>query len=199
LISLIPAYFPPISHWKYILNKNCHWNIYSYYQKQTLSNRTYIHGANGILMLSVPIMHSGKNIRRSFNKIEIENNHDWKKNHFKSIKTAYESSPYYEYYESQLKDHFNQNFKQLFKLNLSSIKLIFDCLKLEFLDKKTEHIKKNTNDLSNLTNIKISSQITPKYIQLFEEKNGFINDLSILDLLFNCGPNTLDYIKMADL
>lgn len=122
-----------------------------------------------------------------------------KKNHFKSIKTAYESSPYYEYYESQLKDHFNQNFKQLFKLNLSSIKLIFDCLKLEFLDKKTEHIKKNTNDLSNLTNIKISSQITPKYIQLFEEKNGFINDLSILDLLFNCGPNTLDYIKMADL
>ena len=94
MVSLIPSYFPPISHWKYIINNKCYWNTESFYQKQTLRNRTYIHGANGILMLSVPVKHSGKNIKRKFNDILVENNQDWKKNHFKSIKTAYQSSPY---------------------------------------------------------------------------------------------------------
>lgn len=79
MVSLIPSYFPPISHWKYIINNKCYWDIESFYQKQTLRNRTYIHAANGILMLSVPIKHSGKNIRRKFNDVLIENNQDWKK------------------------------------------------------------------------------------------------------------------------
>ena len=194
MFSLIPSYFPPISHWKYIIDKDCNWNIYSSFQKQTLTNRTYIHGANGILMLSVPIKHTNKKRKKRLSEIEIENNHDWTKNHFKSIKIAYQSSPYYEFYESKLIDHFSSDFKQLFKLNLSSIKFVFDCLKLEYKPKKTEFRKINFKDLSVLTNIKRSTNINTKYTQLFEEKNGFLYDLSILDLLFNCGPNTLDYI-----
>ena len=84
--------------------------------------------------------------------------------------------------------------ERFFKLNLSSIKFVFDCLKLEYKPKKTEFRKINFKDLSVLTNVKRSNNINTKYTQLFEEKNGFLYDLSILDLLFNCGPNTLDYI-----
>ena len=195
MVSLIPSYFPPISHWKYIINNKCYWDIESFYQKQTLRNRTYIHAANGILMLSVPVKHSGKNIRRKFSDVLIENNQDWKKNHFKSIKIAYQSSPYYEFYENKLIDFFKQNNNQLYKLNLSSIHLVLNCLKLKY-DEITDISKfKTINDLNFLTNVKRSTEKNTKYIQTFEEKNGFINDLSILDLLFNCGPNSLDYIK----
>jgi hypothetical protein len=195
LVSLIPSYFPPISHWKYIINNKCYWNKESFYQKQTLRNRTYIHGANGILMLSVPVKHSGKNIKRKFNDILVENNQDWKKNHFKSIKTAYQSSPYYEFYENKIIDFFNQDTNQLYKLNLSSINLVLDCLKLECFEINDISKFKTINDLNFLTNVKRSTEENTKYIQTFEEKNGFINDLSILDLLFNCGPNSLDYIQ----
>ncbi len=195
MVSLIPSYFPPISHWKYIINNKCYWNTESFYQKQTLRNRTYIHGANGILMLSVPVKHSGKNIKRKFNDILVENNQDWKKNHFKSIKTAYQSSPYYEFYENKIIDFFNQDTNQLYKLNLSSINLVLDCLKLECFEINDISKFKTINDLNFLTNVKRSREENTKYIQTFEEKNGFINDLSILDLLFNCGPNSLDYIQ----
>ena len=107
MITLIPAYFPPISHWKHIL-KNCSWDLDSFYKKQTLRNRTYIHGANGLLMLSVPVKHTGTGKKRKFNEIEIENDQGWKRKHFKSIKIAYQSSPYYEYYESYLIELFNK-------------------------------------------------------------------------------------------
>ena len=195
MVSLIPSYFPPISHWKYIINNKCYWNTESFYQKQTLRNRTYIHGANGILMLSVPVKHSGKNIKRKFNDILVENNQDWKKNHFKSIKTAYQSSPYYEFYENKIIDFFNQDTNQLYKLNLSSINLVLNCLKLECFEINDISKFKTIKDLNFLTNVKRSTEENTKYIQTFEEKNGFINDLSILDLLFNCGPNSLDYIQ----
>ena len=64
-------------------------------KKHSFLNRTYIHSANGNLMLSVPIKHSKKNLKRKFSDIEIDNEQDWMKNHFKSIKISYQSSPYY--------------------------------------------------------------------------------------------------------
>ena len=193
MTTLIPAYFPPISHWKYIL-KNCSWDIDSFYKKQTLRNRTYIHGANGLLMLTVPIKHVRTGKKRNFNEIEIENDHGWKKNHFKSIKIAYQSSPYYEYYESHLIELFNKDFKKLVNLNLASIELISKCLNLELKNRVLKINSRINNSYFEITDAKRSIEKNKKYIQTFEEKNGFIYDLSILDLLFNCGPQSSDFL-----
>ena len=75
---LEPTYFPPVSHWKYIKSPNLIWSIKSRYNKQTLTNRTYIDSANGELMLTVPIKHSGNNEPRLYSDIKIDMNSNWK-------------------------------------------------------------------------------------------------------------------------
>jgi hypothetical protein len=145
-------------------------------------------------MLTVPIKHIRTGKKKFFNEIEIENDHGWKKNHFKSIKIAYQSSPYYEYYESHLIELFNKDFKKLFNLNLASIELISKCLNLELKNRVLKINSRINNSYPEITDTKRSREKNKKYIQTFQEKNGFIYDLSVLDLLFNCGPESLDFL-----
>ena len=169
-----------------------------YYQKQTLRNRTYIHGANGKLLLSIPIRHLGKTGHQYYNKVEIENSFEWQKQHWKSIQSAYRSSPYFEFYEDDISIFYKNKFSLLYVFNKAYFKLL---LKLLGWNPEVHY----TESYENLTNAKdIRSQIEKKevnntlilkYTQVFEGKNGFIPNLSILDLLFNEGPNTLSLLK----
>lgn len=169
-----------------------------YYQKQTLRNRTYIHGANGKLLLSIPIRHLGKTGHQYYNEVEIENSFEWQKQHWKSIQSAYRSSPYFEFYEDDISIFYKNKFSLLYVFNKAYFKLL---LKLLGWNPEVHY----TESYENLTNAKdIRSQIEKKevnntlrlkYTQVFEGKNGFIPNLSILDLLFNEGPNTLSSLK----
>ena len=198
MVRLIePTYFPPISHWKFIKSKDLLWSINSRYNKQTLTNRTYIDSANGELMLTVPIKHSGKNQPRVFSDIKLDLSSDWKKNHFKSIKICYQSSPFYEFYEDDIISFFNLDFENLYDLNLKSIKMVCNWLKIEMpediYNKKNKYDYK-IQDLTHMSNCKRTSYFKQKkYNQTFETNNGFINDLSVIDLIFNCGPNSINY------
>ena len=198
MVRLIePTYFPPISHWKFIKSKDLLWSINSRYNKQTLTNRTYIDSANGELMLTVPIKHSGKNQPRVLSDIKLDLSSDWKKNHFKSIKICYQSSPFYEFYEDDIISFFNLDYENLYDLNLKSIKMVCNWLKIkmpeDIYNKKNKYDYK-IQDLTHLSNCKRTSYLKQKkYNQTFETKNGFINNLSVIDLIFNCGPNSIDY------
>ena len=198
MVRLIePTYFPPISHWKFIKSKDLLWSINSRYNKQTLTNRTYIDSANGELMLTVPIKHSGKNQPRVLSDIKLDLSSDWKKNHFKSIKICYQSSPFYEFYEDDIISFFNLDFENLYDLNFKSIKMVCNWLKIkmpeDIYNKKNKYDYK-IQDLTHLSNCKRTSYLKQKkYNQTFETKNGFINNLSVIDLIFNCGPNSIDY------
>ena len=195
---LLPTYFPSLLFWKIILKNNFFWMKNSYYKKQTLRNRMFIHGANGKLMLSIPIRHSGINQKRFYDDISIDSSSDWKKNHFKSIKIAYQSSPYFEFYEEDLKNFYQIETSNLYNFNLKSVELVLKWLEMSTNNRTIDfniEIYKQSKNIKEIDNREIKKKSNIKYIQTFEDKNGFIDGLSILDMIFNCGPKTKDYIK----
>ncbi len=195
---LLPTYFPSLLFWKIILKNNFFWMKNSYYKKQTLRNRMFIHGANGKLMLSIPIRHSGINQKRFYDDISIDSSSDWKKNHFKSIKIAYQSSPYFEFYEEDLKNFYQVETSNLYNFNLKSVELVLKWLEIGTNNRNIDfniEIYKQSKNVKEIDNREIKKKSNIKYIQTFEDKNGFIDGLSILDMIFNCGPKTKDYIK----
>ena len=195
---LLPTYFPSLLFWKIILKNNFFWMKNSYYKKQTLRNRMFIHGANGKLMLSIPIRHSGINQKRFYDDVSIDLSSDWKKNHFKSIKIAYQSSPYFEFYEEDLKNFYQVETSNLYNFNLKSVELVLKWLEMDTKNRTIDfniEIYKQSKNIKEIDNREIKKKSNIKYIQTFEDKNGFIDGLSILDMIFNCGPKTTDYIK----
>lgn len=191
---LEPTYFPPISHWKHISSNNLQWSINSRYNKQTLTNRTYIDSSNGELMLTVPIKHSGKNVPRKFSEIKIDNSSNWKKTHYKSIKICYQSSPFFEFYEDDISFFYESDYEYLHQLNFASINLVCKWINLEMPKENFNVQEKEFINLIYLSNTKRTRELLEKkYTQTFQVSNGFINDLSILDLIFNCGPDSKNY------
>ena len=194
-----PTYFPNILFFSKILNHNrIFFEINDNYIKQSLRNRTLIYHANGVLKLSVPVKYSSRK-NRKFKDIEICNDTNWQKKHFKSIKFAYQSSPYFEFYENSFEKIFKKKEKFLLDINLKSIALLFELIdrKLEytFTEKYYEIYNGYTNsrEISNF-NFSDKSLSFKKYTQVFETKFGFKENLSMLDLLFNYGPNYYNFL-----
>ena len=171
---------------------------YDYYQKQTLRNRTYIHGPNGKLMLSIPIKHLGKIGHQYYQTVEIENSCTWQKQHWKSIQSAYRSSPYFEFYEDDLAVLYKTKFSSLYAFNKAYFELLLKLLGWEPTVQYTESyetIPAATDIRAQIEQKNSKTDLVLKYTQVFEDKNGFIPNLSIIDLLFNEGPNTLTLLK----
>jgi len=169
------------------------------YQKQTYRNRTYIYGANGKLLLTIPIKHIGKEGRQLYKDVKIENDFEWQTLHWKSLETAYRTSPFFEYYEDELVHLFEKKKTFLLDFNYECMQTMHNCLQIESgFTKTTEYIKtpENSVDLRTLvTAKKEKSYDFDTYIQVFSEKHGFLPNLSILDLLFNEGTNALTYLE----
>jgi len=195
---LLPAfYLPPISWFTVFLDENFDVILEQYenFPKQTYRNRTNIYGANGKLSLIIPIHHNGK---RAMKDIEVSDAENWRALHWKSIKNAYQSSPYFEYYEDQLKSIFENEEKSLLKFNLNALRCIQKILKTE----KAYLLNSEYSEHSEATDFrKEFSAKSPKeygfeeYYQTFSDKLGFIENLSVLDLICNKGPEATTYIS----
>lgn len=167
------------------------------FQKQTNRNRAYIYSPNGIQLLNIPVKHS-KTPHQKTKDILIENDFDWQKQHFKSLEAAYRSSPFFEFFEDDLIPVFEKKHTFLMDLNLEIFDILKKCLrlKLEF-EPTTEYFHEAANyaDFRYLANGKKDPNGFEKYPQVFDDKHGFINNLSVLDLLFNEGKFAIDYLK----
>jgi len=198
MILLQPTYFSPIVQYVGIAKSNeILFEVEDNYQKQTYRNRCYINTANGKHLLNVPIQHN-KGVKQKTRDIKIDYKDGWQKMQLKTLETAYSSSPFFEFYIDDLIPIFKKQTPFLLDLNLKCHDFIMDALQLELITSKTLEYFKEVDfvDTRNLAIAKGSKQYElDRYIQVFEEKNGFISNLSILDLLFMEGPNTLNYLE----
>ena len=171
------------------------------FQKQTNRNRMYIYSPNGIQLLNIPVKHS-KEAHQKTKDVKLETAFDWQKQHFKSLEAAYRTSPFFEYYEDTLSPIFTKKHTFLMDLNFQTIEIVSKCLGLKFDSQKTIEYFHEANDFADfrpLANGKKDLNQFEPYTQVFVEKHGYINNLSILDLLFNEGRFALDYLKNQQL
>lgn len=195
---LMPVfYLPPIEWFSEFLNEENEvvFEQFENFPKQTYRNRANIYGANGKLSLIIPIRHTGM---REMKDIEISYAEDWQKLHWKSIKTAYQSTPYFEFYEDRLFKIYETEEKSLLKFNLRALEIILNILKTEKAYSLNQEYLKNPGmkDFREAFSAKEESEkIFGDYWQPFSEKYGFIKNLSVLDLICNKGPESSTYIK----
>ena len=195
----IPTYFSPISQYVALFqNDEIIFEVEDNYQKQTYRNRCNIYSANGKLQLNIPIVHSKKETRQKTKDIRIDQSERWQQLHLRSIQTAYRSSPYFEFYVDDLLPLYEGNQKFLQDFNLKCHAFLMDALQEDIAYIKTNEyeVSPKIKDMRFLANArKEASYNLDKYTQVFDDRFGFIPNLSILDLLFMEGPNAVTYLQ----
>lgn len=170
---------------------------HEHFIKKSIRNRCDIMNTNGRLSLSIPVNRKTKT-KTKISKIKISYAENWQKSHWKSIVSSYNSSPFFEYYKDKLKPYFLKEEEYLIDFNNNLQKEILALLKIKFKLTYNSIYKRTGNftDLRDNNSIKIN---TIRYDQVFMEKHKFINNLSIIDLLFNMGPESLDYLHQLQI
>jgi len=206
-ILISTAYLPPISWMAVVIQSHgTGIEIHETYPKQTFRNRCIIATSTGKLSLSVPVMKINGNHTKT-GEILIDNSKKWQQLHWRSIVTAYNKSPYFLYYRDLFEPVYKKDFELLVDLN-SELCAIF----LKELNVSTANLFSTSEYQSEGGFIDLRNSFSPKenlyqalttnlprYIQVFEENTGFSPDLSIIDLLFNVGPETLAYLSKIKL
>ena len=202
-ILIHPAYFPSIAQMVAVAKADeLIFEIHDNYQKQSYRNRTYIAHSNGRLLLNVPIKHTKDGTRQKTKVVTIENSFPWQTQHWKSLQSAYRTSPFFEFYEDDIAPIFNTPVKQLMELNFSIFKLLCELLGLDkTFDTSSEYlIDPPQSDLRYLVEAKKQKNyLLSSYTQVMEADHGFLPNLSVLDLLFNEGPNALAYLESQEI
>lgn len=190
-----PFYFPPIACFQALISHDVQLEWADHYRKQSYRNRCYIYGANGLLALRVPVSHEGER-KGSARKIAYDTN--WQRQHWRSLESAYLRAPYFEFYEDALRPLYERKEKFLYDLNLKALEIVYSLLGIDFSFKKVLGYEESPDDVVDFRSI-----FDPKYrdtgdftayIQVFETKHGFLPNLSILDLLFCMGPESIAYL-----
>ena len=198
-IIVHPTYFPSIVQMAAMVqSKEVVFEMDDNYQKQSYRSRTYIAHSNGILLLNIPVKHIKDGKKNKTKVTIIENSFPWQLQHWKSLESAYRTSPYFEFYEDELKPIFFKPTDSLFHFNLEVLDLIFELLDLRIKYTFTAEYFKNPSqqDLRYLVNPKLKIDFKlDTYFQVLTKQDEFLPNLSILDLLFNEGPNAVIYLE----
>ena len=155
-----------------------------------------IYSANGLLQLIIPVDHKDL-YRIPIHEVTISNNSPWNKIHWRSIESAYRKSPYFEYFEAELKPCFDSPAEKLFDFNFSLTEKIFSLMRIPFNYGFTSAYEKNVDGSSDYRTSIMSHERDhklPRYQQVFSDRHDFISDLSIIDLLFNKGMESKKYL-----
>jgi len=203
-LLLNTAYLAPIDYYSQILHaEDVYIEANENYLKQSYRNRCEIYGANGKLPLSIPIVKvSGS--KMPIRDVRIDNSTSWKRIHLTSIESAYRSSPFYEYYSEEIFTIISNSYNFLFDLNFILLTTILSLIEIN----KDINLTKSYTYMDEFEGLDSREYFHPKhqrrlskdhsdninYHQVFKEKHGFISGLSIVDLIFNKGPESEEYL-----
>ncbi|MCL2596595.1 MAG: WbqC family protein [Paludibacter sp.] len=195
------AYLPPIDYVMQLLRcKKIVFEINEFYIKQTYRNRCKILTANGMMDLSIPV-EKPNGAKTLMKDVCIANSENWQTIHWRAIESAYSNSPSFEYYQDDFLPFFTKKYNFLFDYNLKLLQKIFELLEIDFLNfsfTETFYENQNNENISDFRNIfnpkKENESSYLPYYQVFTEKFGFVKNLSIIDLLFNLGNQSTEYV-----
>ncbi len=198
--------FPPIDFFIKGMSVQTVWlEAQENYSKGSFRNRYHIASPNGVQRLSIPLK-GGKHQQQPIREVMIDNTDSWATLHWRAIKTAYGRAPFFIHYETKIKALFEEPVDLLWEWNLRSLNLCLDLLGITLNLKNTSTFVHQTNDTIN----DCRNLISPKqedstqypdfrYPQVFEDRHGFLPNLSILDILFCQGPQATINLQKAAL
>jgi len=188
--------FPRISWWAAVMGADTViFDTTEHFQKMTDRNKYHISGANNSNKLSVPLV-NGRDQRAPMHEIRIHNEERWQVQHWRTIVSVYRRTPYFEHYEDSLRLLFEDEFTHLVDFNRASIQWVKRQLKLKFEEQEaTVFTKEYPPDIMDIRFLRPAHREFSRYHQIFEDRIGFLSDLSILDLLFSLGPGAINYLR----
>ena len=168
-----------------------------HFQKMSDRNRYEISGANNGIKLSVPLV-NGRNQRVAMKEVRIFNDTRWQVQHWRTLVSVYKRTPFFDHYADSLQPLFETQFSFLTDYNSAALHWVKQQLKIRFEEKETDtYLKEYPQEIIDLRPDKpIAQHQFPKYYQVFEDRIGFLPNLSILDLLFSEGPNAVSILKL---
>jgi hypothetical protein len=192
-------YLPPV---EYFVNLNTYKpdiliEREEHFPKQTYRNRADIYSPDGKLSLVVPVMKGSKN-HTKIKDVKISYDFNWQRLHWMGLQACYRRSAYFEYYEDDFAPFYEKKYDYLFEYNEQLLHFVLKAIKMPLTLNYTETYEEKYPSLTDFR-----SSVTPKkesdleqkpYFQVFEDRKGFLKNLSIVDLLFNQGPQTINYL-----
>lgn len=205
-VLLPTAYLPPVSYMFALFEfDKVYIELHETYYKQTWRNRCRIYSANGLLDLSIPV-YKPHGSRTKTEHVFVSNHESWQSQHWKSITSAYQKSPYFIYYAPLFEPVFQEPFTgKLVEWNNILLQIIMNAIDMKAIIAFTTSYQKfvtgSMTDVRHLISPKtdtsnfLPDRQWPIYQQVFSDRFGFLSNLSTLDLLFNCGPESKNYFE----
>ncbi len=196
------AYLPPVSWFSLLLKYPVQIEQHETYQRQSYRNRCLIYAERGVLPLSIPVNKTNGN-HTPVSAVQIYNGERWYLNHWRAFQAAYEASPYFLYYKDELLDFYQGSHENLFEFDKQLLFKLCSLLEINAEISFTKQFEKHPASVHDLRNFfspkKPVHGSFPEYIQVFSSRHGFLPDLSIVDMLFNLGPESKNYLSGINL
>lgn len=194
--------FPCINYIKELINStNIEINANESMQKRSFRNRYIILGANGLISLTAPIK-GGREQKHPINEILIDYSNNWQIKHWRALQSSYMKSPFFEYYAENVHTLLFSKEESLFLFDLKILNWLLEVLNINTIIKILHHHSDIQNDAIDRRNHFLPKSYQNEceenhitYSQVFEDRFGFQQNLSILDLIFCEGPNAINLLK----
>lgn len=192
-------YLPPVSYFSALKAVNFEFQIekWEHFPKQTYRNRATVASPNGPLNLFIPVI-KGSKYHTKIKDVRISYDFKWQRLHWMSLQTCYRNSAYFEYYEDEIASFYHKQTKYLFDYNLELIQWLFKQIKqpadIKFTEAYFKELPEGT-DYRDVSRFKTeNNQNLKPYFQVFDDRNGFLPNMSFVDLLFSQGPQAKLYL-----